>query len=234
MDTTIKLILQEIVRRIWIVILCAIVGYTGAYVYTKVNIPPVYTTQMKVSALTNLADDEAVSSVGSFINMMTLAERRVQAYLEHFCTSGFYKMVAETSQTGYTAGAVGSMLEFEQVEGMGLFYVRVTGTDPVAVKAVADAVADTMYPFMEQYQSRSAVAVIEPAYMPSVPINQQLTGNCTKGALIFAMLAVVIIALIAFFDTHIKDEETLAKRYADIPILGKIPDFSNITDKKKR
>lgn len=234
MDTTIKLVLQDVVRRVWLIILCGILGIVAAYFYTEKNVAPVYTTQMKVSALTNLADDEAVSSVGSFINMMTLAERRVQAYLEFYKTKTFYQHIAEHSGTGYSAGAVGSMLEFSQVEGMGIFYVKITGADADAVYAVAQAIEDQMLPFIDQYQSRSSIDVIEHSYKPSQPINQEMKGNCIKGGILFAALCVAILAVRAFFDTHIKDEETLVKRYSDVPVLGKIPDFTQISGKSKR
>ncbi len=233
MDISIKLVLQELVRRIWIIILCAILGLAVAFTYTKCFVAPVYTTSMKVSALTNLMDDEAVSSVGSFINMMTLAERRVEAYIELMKTSSFYERVATTSGTGYSAGAVKSMLRFEQVESMGLFYVYVTGIEPNAIKAVADAVAQEMWPYIESFQSHSTITVIEPPVLPTTPINQTMNQNCATGLLIGGGLAAVVIALIAFFDTHIKDEDALSKRY-NIPVLGSIPDFSGITAPKTK
>jgi len=233
MDISIKLVLQELLRRIWIIILCAILGLAVAFTYTKCFVAPVYTTSMKVSALTNLMDDESVSSVGSFINMMTLAERRVEAYIELMKTSSFYERVATTSGTGYSAGAVKSMLEFKQVENMGLYYVYITGIDPVAIKAVGDAVAQEMWPYIESFQSHSTITVIEPPVLPTTPINQTMNQNCATGLLIGGGLAAAVIALIAFFDTHIKDEDTLSKRY-NIPVLGSIPDFSGITNPKAK
>lgn len=232
MDTSVKLIVQELLRRAWIIILCAILGLTAAYAYTKTCVAPVYTTSMKVSALTNLTDDETVTSVGAYINMMTLAQRRVQTYLELMKTSSFYERVALASGTGYTASAVGSMLKFEQVEGMGLFYVRITGTNPQAIKAVADAVAQEMWPYIETYQSRTTIMVIDPASTPTAPLNQTMKINCAAGALAGIALSAGLIAAIAFFDTHIKDEETLTKRY-NIPVLGSIPDFSVLNNNKK-
>jgi len=182
MDISIKLVLQELLRRIWIIILCAILGLAVAFTYTKCFVAPVYTTSMKVSALTNLMDDESVSSVGSFINMMTLAERRVEAYIELMKTSSFYERVATTSGTGYSAGAVKSMLEFKQVENMGLYYVYITGIDPVAIKAVGDAVAQEMWPYIESFQSHSTITVIEPPVLPTTPINQTMNQNQNTGA----------------------------------------------------
>ncbi len=233
MNISIKLILQELIRRAWIVVLCAVLGLCVAFTYTKFFIAPVYTTSMKVSALSNLLDDESVSSVGSYINMMTLAQRRVETYLVLMDTTPFYMQVAQTSGTGYTAGAVKSMLEFKQVEDMGIFTVRVTGTDPQAIKAIADAVAQEMWPFIETYQSHTTIMVIEPPVLPTAPTNQIMRTNCAMGILLGAMLSAGIIALIAFFDTHIKDEKTLTQRY-DIPVLGSIPDFTTITAKKTK
>ncbi len=233
MNISIKLILQELVRRVWIIIICAILGLAIAFTYTKFFVAPVYTTSMKVSALTNLLDDESISSVGSYINMMTLAERRVETYIVLMDTTAFYDRVAQTSGTGYTSGAVASMLKFKQVDNMGIFTVSVTGTNPQAVKAIADAVAQEMWPFIETYQTHTTITVIEPPVLPTTPINQTMQSNCASGVLIGALLSAGIIALIAFFDTHIKDEKTLTQRY-NIPVLGSIPDFTVITTKKKR
>ncbi|MBQ9414971.1 MAG: hypothetical protein IJU16_07595 [Clostridia bacterium] len=231
MEISIKLILQAIVKRIWIVILCALVAGGSAYAYTKHFTVPVYSMTMKVSALTNLTDDEVVSSVGSFINMMTLAQRRVQSYLELMNVTDYYKMVAEASGTGYSAKAIGSMISYEQIEGMGIFYVTVTGLDPNAIKAVGDALEQTMYTYINGLQSHSTIVFLEHATTPTTPITGMDTSNAIRGALLGALAAALVIALIAFFDTRIKDEETLMKRY-DIPLLGTIPDFTVSTSKR--
>lgn len=234
MDISIKWVLQELVRRAWIIILCAIIGLGCAYVYTKQTVAPIYVTTMKVSALTNVTDDETASvSVGSYINMLTLAQRRVQTYIELFKTTQFYEQVAVASGTGYTAGAVGSMLQFEQVENMGIFSVTITGTDPLAIKAIGDAIGQEMCSYIEIYQSHAQLAVLEPAKVPSYPTNEIVKRNSVMGFLVGAVLAAGLIALVAYFDTHIKDEDSLSQRY-DIPVLGSIPDFSVVTDNKKK
>ncbi len=233
MDISIKFILQALVRRVWIIILCAVLAFGGAYFYTVYCVDPVYVTTMKVSALSNLQDDESVTSIGSYINIMTLAQRRVQTYVELMKTTTFYQMVADTSGTGYTARAVGSMLYFEQVEGLGIFTVTITGTDPVAIKAIGDAVGQEMYPYIESLQSRTTLVVIEQPTQPTSPVSPVIRNNCMKGALIGAVIAAAVIALFALLDTRIKDEESLTTRY-QIPVLGSIPDFTVETGKRSR
>lgn len=230
MNISIKLILQDLIRCAWIIVLCALIGLGGAYYYTKTQVAPVYTTTMKVSAYSNLTESEMIS-VGSYINMMTLAQRRVSTYIELMKTTAFYERIATVSGTGYTAGAVGSMLYFEQVENMGLFTITITGTDPAAIKAIGDALAQEMWPYIDSLQAYSSITVIEPAKLPTHPLNDVTQSNCVKGFLIGALIAIAAIAVIAYFDTHIKDENTLTERY-NIPVLGVIPNFSTITDKR--
>ncbi len=230
MNISIKLILQDLVRRIWIIILCGILGLGFMYVYTKTQVAPVYTTSMKVSALAVLDQDSTIS-VGSYINMMTLAERRVATYIELMKTTSFYQLIADVSGTGYTAGAVRSMLGFSQIGEMGLFSISITGTDPNAIKAIGDAISQELHTYINSVQAFSTITVIEPPTLPTYPINEALKGNCVKGFLIGAILSIAILAVIAYFDTHIKDEESLTARY-NIPVLGVIPDFASITGKK--
>ncbi len=233
MDTTIKLILQELVRRIWIIILCAIIGFGSMFLYTKYQVAPIYQTTMKMSTM--IPDKNEGSSVGTYINLITLAERRVATYIELVKTTAFYEQVADASATGYSAGAVKSMLYFQQIEEMGIFSVSITGGDPQAVHLVGQAVAQVMPEYIKSLLGESSMlTVLEPATKPYYPINNTLQSNSIKGGLIGALLSIAVIAVIAFFDTHIKDEESLAKRYPDIPILGKIPDFKNLVNKKTR
>ncbi len=232
MNISIKLILQDLVRRIWIILLCGILGLVFMYVYTKTQVAPVYTTTMKVSALAVVEETDDIS-VGSYINMMTLSQRRVSTYIELMKTSSFYQRIADVSGTGYTPGAVGSMLSFNQIEDLGLFTITITGTNPDAIKAIGDALCQELDSYINSVQAFSTITVIEPPYRPSIPINEALQGNCVKGFLIGSILAIAVIAVIAFFDTHIKDEETLTTRY-NIPVLGVIPDFTSITGKKMR
>jgi len=231
METTIKLILQELVRRIWIIILCAIIGLGAMFYYTKYQVAPIYQSTMKMSTMIPDKNDE--SSVGTYINLITLAERRVATYIELVKTTDFYEQVAEASGTEYSAGAVMSMLYFQQVEDMGIFTVSITGGDPQAVYLVGQAVAQVMPEYIKGLLGESSMlTVLEPAAKPYYPINDTLKSNTIKGGLIGALLSIAVIAVIAFFDTHIKDEESLSKRYPDIPILGTIPDFKNLVSKK--
>ena len=233
MEFSIKLILQEWVKRLWIIVLCAVIGLLGMFFYTKHTTVPVYTTTMKVSTLSIFGDNDQMSTAGNYLNMLTLSQRRVATYLELMQTSAFYEQVAQTSGTGYTAGAVGSMLTFSEVEDMGFFYIKVTGTDPDAIKLIADAVGQEMYPFIESLLPDTAVSVVEPPRRPSAPINDVAKSSAVKGGLIATVLVMAIIAAITFFDSHIKDEETLASRY-DIPILGVIPDFSTVANARNK
>ncbi len=233
MNLTIKLILQELVRRIWIIILCAVIGFVAAFCYTKYNVAPIYQSTMKMSTLINLSDDDK-SSVGTYINMITLGERRVETYMELVKTTKFYSQVAEASGTGYTADAVRSMLYFQQVEGMGIFTVTITGADPQAIYLIGQAVASEMPVYIDDIQDNSQLAVLEPAVKPTYPINDTLKKNAITGALIGALLAIAVFSVIALLDTHIKDDEALSKRYPDIPILGAIPDFKVLTNKRSR
>ncbi len=232
MEFSIKMILNEWVKRLWIIILSVVIGFVGLYWYTDLFTVPVYQTRMKVSTLSNFGDQEQMATAGNYINMLTLSQRRVATYLELMKTTAFYEQVSQASGTGYTPGAVGSMLAFEEVENMGFFYITITGTDPQAMKLIADAVGQEMYPFISKLLPDTAISVIEPARLPTAPINDNAKGNAVKGAVAGAAIAMAIIAAITFLDTHIKDEETLASRY-NIPVLGVIPDFSTVTNAKQ-
>lgn len=233
MELSIKLILREWVRRLWLIVLCAVIGFVGVFWYTQYSTIPVYSTTMKVSTLSNFGSNEQMSTAGNYINMLTLSQRRVATYLELMKTTAFYEQVALTSGTGYTAGAVGSMLTFAEIENMGFFYVTITGTDPQAIKLIADAVGQEMYPFISALLPDTAVSVVEPPKVPTDPINSKAKSNAIKGAVVGAVIMMAVIAAITFFDSHIKDEETLSSRY-DIPILGVIPDFSGVTNTKRK
>lgn len=232
MEFSIKAVLHEWIRRIWIIAICTVFAAIGSFFYTKYNTTPVYTTTMKVTTFSEIRNDEASATAGNYINNMTLAYRRVQMYFELLKTTSFYQQVSDTSGTGYYAGSVGGMLSFREVEDMGFFYVTVTGIDPVAVDRIAQAVEENMDPYLDSLLKDASVSVLEPHYYPyasAVP----LKNSAVKGGLIGAVLAMGVLALISMFDTHIKDEETLLKRY-DIPILGTIPDFTAVTNKKHK
>ncbi len=233
MEFSIKMILHEWLRRLWLIILCTVIGFIGTYMYVQHSTIPVYSTTMKVSTLSNFGNNEQMSTAGNYLNMLTLSQRRVATYLELMKTTAFYEQVAATSGIGYTADAVGSMLTFSPIEDMGFFYITITGTDPQAIKLVADAVGQEMYPFIESLLPDTAVSVVEPPKVPTTPINSTAKNSAVKGALVGAVIAMAIIAAVAFFDSHIKDEETLASRY-DIPVLGVIPDFSGVTNTKRK
>ncbi len=233
MQIPVRMILQALWHRAWIIVLCAIVGFVGGYIYTLYFVDPVYSTTMKVSTIYNTTAEGDEFNPSASINELTLSQRQVNTYIELLKATKFYQMVADESNTGYSWEDVRDMLSFEQVEDLPIFQVTVTGTDSLAIMEVANATSKVITPYIDNLQPQSNLTVYDSAKPPDARVTSILRRNGLIVGVVLAGIAAVVIALYAFFDTHIKDEETLSKRYG-IPILGTIPDFNPQSVKHSR
>ena len=72
----------------------------------------------------------------------------------------------------------------------------------------------------------SSMRVVDTAVVNLGKVSPNVTANTVKVTLIACFLTALVIAVIAFFDDTIRDEDFLTDNY-DLPILSRIPDLAD-------
>ena len=206
-------IAKNILAHLWMLILFAVIGFVGAYIFANA---PYYTATSEMMV---------VSSEGSQINVgdITTFRRVINSYVKWLNTNDFYQSVIDESGLDLDPSVIESMVTYTTDEDSEVFEVTVTASSVETCKIISDSV-ETMIPrYLNGKYSRVAIHVLDGAGTPYVSTNNSI-GTAAIGAAIGLIIAVVIVVIWEVFDVRIKSEEDLAKKYK-YPILGTIPEF---------
>ncbi len=238
-------VLNIIIKRLWIIILVAILVAGITFVYNSNYVDPVYLAQSSVLATNGgiVQEDEnqienefsSMYDTSSKIGSSDVASSLniVDTYIDILKTYSFYEKLAaqpELTSYGFSATQLKKMTTVERRSSYSLFIdINVKYSDAATAIIVANSIANLAPEYIQSMITNSYVLPADKcisAYLtsPLTVRNSILTG------LIAAFVMVVIFILIAATDNTVKSEDEITKRY-NVAVLGVVPDFE--TNKSK-
>lgn len=103
--------------------------------------------------------------------------------------------------------------------------VSASSTDPEMARKVVQAILVSAPEEIVRVVKAGSVEIIDNANVPTIPSSPNIQLNTIIGILAGILLSILIIFIIEFFDTTVKDEADLTNKYA-LPVLGVIPNLS--------
>lgn len=226
---TFEKIFETLKKRIWWILIIAVIVGCGAAVYGALFIKDTYTCKLvyrigvpseMTSGEINQLDYQVKTSI------QTLQTRRVMA-----------KVVAEarivTSNGTPAVQEMTSATKFAGDETTGSFSISVSSTNPeVAHKMVLafhKLLTDDEY-VVNELELKKMYPVVEPEGLPTSPSNGSRTVKYgALGAILGAVLAGVFFLLRAVMDVTIRSEKDLRECSA-LPILGTLPYYEGTVE----
>lgn len=212
-------LIEILLKRIWLIVLCVLIGTTGSFLVTKFVIEDEYTTAVSMYVAPN--KDSSTNVIAS-LNELNYAQKVVDTYIEILKTNSFMRSVSEVSDLGYSAGEIKSMIEISAINNTELFEIKVTTNNPEESLALANTISGLAPTKIIQIKDADAVRVVDPATLPQTPSAPNLLLNTGIGFVLALMIGVMLAFVLEMLDKRVKDEDDLLKRY-DIPVLGIVP-----------
>lgn len=224
MKETIELDLKDIckvlLKRIWIIALCALIAGTSVFAYVTTTVPDRY--RAKVTLYIN-NKEEGGSNVTSA--NLTVAQKLVNTYGTLIQSDLILEQVIEKTGILRTPAQVRGMVSTASVNGTEIFAVYVTSQNRQEAAQIANAIAEIAPKEISSIIEGSSAKPVDLAKVPSTPISNQRGSKAMLGAAVGALLAAAFFVLRHLLDTHVKTEEEL-ERISGLPVLGTIPDFA--------
>ncbi len=234
LDANIQKFIAVVLKKWWIVAICALVGFALAYFYTANFTTLTYSSSVEFLAYAQdsqqeLSDSTTVAQATSNTSKMNYAIKMLNTYIELFKTNEFNQSVAdainENYNTSYTAGTIKSATTITPIEGTAMFRIVVTTTNADLSYQIAHQLETSIPEKMKSTNNGIIYASVEDiALKATVSESLGYPKKCAIGVLAGAILAVAYIILRDLLDIRIKSSDELSARY-DIPILGTIPEF---------
>lgn len=214
-------IFSALLRKAWLIVVCAVLAGTVAYVYTANFIAPLYRSSISIY-VNNTVKVENPNSVSA--NDLVTSQELVRSYVTILESDNVLSVVAEQVGHGVTPGYIRAGMSAYSLNETEIFEVAISDTNPKMAARIANAIADVAPIKIPEIKIGSSAVIIDRAEVAGAPYTPNRSRNTVMGIGVGAVIAVAIIVLQVMLDVRIKSEEDLAA-ISDAPVLGLIPDL---------
>ena len=211
-----------VLKRIWILILCAGIGFAGMYCYTKYYQPDTYTASATMYVLN--ANPNLVNYQYANISDLNTAVQLLDTYMVVVRSSKVMTVVAERLQEKYpgiSAGFISSTLSMGSVGETGVLrIISSTGNAQLSVD-ICNTVVDVAPAEIIRVVNAGNIEVIDYAELPYGPDYRNPMRKGILGATVGAALAGAILILLFLLNHKVTDSEELTEAYTP-PVLSSV------------
>ena len=215
-------ILSILLKRLWIIVLCVVIGAAATFAVSQFVIEKQYTASVQMYVSPN---KENPTTIGS-ISELNYAQAVVDTYIEILKTTSFLDSVASSVKLGLTGEQLKEMIQISAVNNTEIFEIEVEYPDPKGALLIANTISELAPRKIIEIKDADAVRVVDPARLPKKYSSPNVPLNTVIGALLSMVLAVLAVFLLEMLDRRVKDEDDLIRSY-QVPILGSIPKFDD-------
>ena len=205
-------IFHLMLSKLWLLILCFIVGATLAFGGTKFLVTPKYSASSmiyiltKTTSVTSLADIQMGSQLTADFEILATSRPVVEEVIEKLDLNYSYEQLV-------------SMIATDNQTDTRILRFTVTDENAKEAKAIANELADATAERVAYVMASDKPKVVEEAVVPQNPSSP----NTLLGGLGLAFVAAAIILIKYLMDDTIMTEEDV-KKYLGIHMLAAIPE----------
>lgn len=214
-------------RRLWIIVLAAIVCAAAAFSYCKFLLTPSYSATASIlvtnGAVTTPYDDTTNKVSGSDISASLYLTYTVVDILN---TPDIYKKVADSLGNGYEYQNLMARSSVERRTEETLFIdITFSSPDPKEAMRIANKYAEIACKYIPEFIPSSNAMVASTAIKSVMTYPRTVRTTMIVG-LLGAVAAFLILYIIEALNRAIKGAEDFTASF-DVPLLGAVPDFDN-------
>lgn len=217
-EINVSKIIDLVLKRLWIIVICITVSTAIAYVYSSFIADPTYTSvgTMYVRNVEEVRDSRVD------VNEITASKTLVNTYIEILRSNSFTTKVAEDVNLDYTAAEIRDMLSMSALNNTEILQIKVRNKNARHAAIVVNSILNMADDEIIRVVKAGSVEIIDEGGVPKAPSSPNVKLNTISGAIIGAFLAMMIIVLVHIMDVSVRGEEDILERY-DISVLGVIP-----------
>lgn len=224
-EISLSSIFAIILRRIWLVIVVAILCAGLAFGYCNFLATPVYSAKSSI-LITNggIITDGHNDSIQT--NDLSASIYLVDTCVDILKSQGIYQDLSEAIGGKYSFQQLKSGFSVAKRDDKNLFIdIYFSSTDPEEAVLIVNAFTDICPTYMSGKLPPVTVEVMDKAVGASMVYPKTFSSIVMFGFL-GAAVTCVFLLLLAFLDQTIKSEEDFMQSF-DIPVLGSVPNFDN-------
>ena len=222
-------LLHVLIRKWWLILMIALVGFAGAVGYTKFMVTPMYQSQAMLYVLPNTTSVTSVTDLQ--IGMAITGDFEVIATSKPVIDKAIQTIQVEEGLKLKRSDIQG-MVTVENMEDTRILVIKATSADPKKACMVANAMAEATAVRMAEITKKDPPTTVEMAEVAKSPISPSMTKNAALGFLLGAVLVCGVLVVQFLLNDNIKTDEDVEK-YLGESTLVSIPLIRAKADNKK-
>lgn len=218
-------LLSALLRKLWLIVLCAVVAGALTYFYTANFIEPIYRSRITVYVNNTAVENNNHNNNSISATDLATSQRLVATYINILKSDRVLQPVADSVGGGVTPSYIRSLMTASSLEETEVFEVVIAHSDPELAAKIANAIADVAPDHIAEIVEGSSTKIIDRAKVASIPYSPNKSRNTFIGIFAGAVLAACFVILQTLLDVRVKGEEDLAQ-ISNAPVLGLIPDLA--------
>ncbi len=225
--------LGELLRSLWnhapVILIIGIICALALFLFAQFFITPKY----EASTLFYVNNSNIYTSNTSTISTgeLNAASELVDVYIAILKSRSNLEEVLSQTGSPYSYEKFSRMVDAKSVNSTGLFRVTVRSESPEEARTLANAIADVLPEKITDTVTNSSVEVVDYAVTPRTRVSPNYFKYTAVGLLAGTVISAAIFIIRDLKDDIIRGEDYLLKYYAEVPILGVIPDINAKTSR---
>lgn len=212
----------DLLKRWLLVVVVAVTLGVGAYIISDAMYSPQYQTKATLVVTTRSSSGTVFTNISSTNSLATVFSQVVNSSL-------LRKTVLQEAGISYFDGTISAQI----ISGTNLMTLKVTGSNPRTVYAVARSIIDNHEQLTYQVIGDVVLEVLQEPLIPSYPINSPNSSHNMRTAMILSALAVsAFIMYLSYSRDAVRSNKEVRKKL-DCHFLGEIPHENKYKTLKK-
>ena len=228
-EIDLKGLLMTLLKRVWIIILAAVLCCGLTFLYTVNFVEPQY--EARVTMYVNNKSNQEGNAVSS--GDLSVAIRLVNTYINIIKSDSVLDKVIAETKVNISQKELSSRISASDLNNTEMFALTVRHGNPETAAVLANAIADIAPAEISAIIQGSSAEIVDRAKTPKSYSTPDYASNCTWGFTVGAGLAALVIALVYILDVRVKSEEDL-KDICQVPVQGTIPDVLESVKKSRK
>lgn len=219
-------ILYVLGRKIWIILLAAIVCGGILWGYSSYMMPKIYESSSQLYILTQSTSITSLADIQSSTSL-------TQDYKELIKSRPVVDQVIENLKLNRSYANVLQQITIDNPTNTRIINITAQDVDPQLAKALADEFANVSRERISDIMMTDAPTVAQYGYAAQKPVSPNILKNTLIGALVGIFIACAIIIVMFILDDTVKTAEDIEK-YLGLNTLTSIPVKQDEQKKKKK
>ena len=219
-DLDINLLLHALWKHATAMILCGVLFGALAFGYARLNVAPRYeasalffvnNSSFNISTALQVQTGGRQAGVGNYLGILK-ARSTLEEIIERSGVSISYKRFR-------------SMISAVALDNTDLIQITVNSENPETARLLANAIADVLPEKVSEISANTSLEIVDYAETPESRVSPNYITYAEMGFLAGAALVALIVCVVVYFDSVIRDTDYLEQTY-QVPVIAEIPNLA--------